>query len=122
MSRHDSPTPSSPRGGRRRDDSTDVLPRAELSAGAVALLNAIAAIAPATSDPWERFPPVLRVEHVAAILGLTVGSAREAARRGNVPMVRRLGKYMVDQTTFRRWLAGFDARAEGLIASSELRP
>ena len=86
-----------------------------LSPGAVALLNAIAAVAPATTDPWARFPPVLTVEHVAEVLGMKVGSAREAARRGNLPMTRRLGRYVVDQITFRRWLAGYDVWAEGLV-------
>jgi hypothetical protein len=88
---------------------------AALSPGAVALLNAIASVVPATADPWTRFPPVLAVEHVAEIMGMKVGSAREAARRGNVPMTRRLGRYVVDQTTFRRWVAGYDVWAEGLV-------
>jgi hypothetical protein len=87
----------------------------ELSPGAIALLNAIASVAPATTDPWARFPPVLAVEHVAEIMGMKVGSAREAARRGNLPMTRRLGRYVVDQVTFRRWLAGYDVWAEGLV-------
>lgn len=89
-----------------------------LSPGAVALLNAIASVAPATTDPWARFPPVLTVEHVAEIMGMRVGSAREAARRGNLPMSRRLGRYVVDQVTFRRWLAGYDVWAEGFVPAA----
>lgn len=103
---------------RAADDRDDLAPRhpaAELSAGAVALINAIAAAAPPTTDPWERFPPVLDINAVAAILGMTPGSAREAARRGNIPMARRLGRYLVDQAVFRRWIAGYDVWAEGLV-------
>jgi len=90
---------------------------AQLSPAAIALLNAIAMAAPASTDPWAPLPPVLGVEHVAAILSMTPGSAREAARRGNIPMSKRLGRYLVDQTVFRRWLAGYDVWAEGLVAS-----
>jgi hypothetical protein len=101
-------------GGQRRLPQSAV-PSAELTPAAVALLNAIASVAPPTSDPWSRYPPVLQAEHVAEILGMKVGSAREAARRGNIPMVRRLGRYVVDQVVFRRWLAGYDVWAEGLV-------
>lgn len=100
------------------NDATGRDTAAQLSPGAVALLNAIASVAPATTDPWARFPPVLTVEHVAEIMGMKAGSAREAARRGNLPMSRRLGRYVVDQVTFRRWLAGYDVWAEGLVPTS----
>jgi hypothetical protein len=87
----------------------------QLSPAAVALLNAIASAAPASTDPWAPLPPVLGVEHVSTILHMKPGSVREAARRGNLPMTRRLGRYLVDQATFRRWLAGYDVWAEGLV-------
>jgi hypothetical protein len=70
----------------------------ELSPGAVALLNAIASAAPASTDPWAPLPPVLGIDHVAAVLSMTPGSAR----RGNIPMSKRLGRYLVDQTVFGR--------------------
>ena len=96
-------------------------PSPQLSPAAVALLNAIASAAPASTDPWASLPPVLDVEHVAAILRMKPGSVREAARRGNIPMTRRLGRYLVDQVTFRRWLAGYDVWAEGLVTTSAAR-
>jgi len=34
-------------------------------------------------------------------------------------MSRRLGRYVVDQVTFRRWLAGYDVWAEGLVPGAE---
>lgn len=100
------------------NDATGRDTAAQLSPGAVALLNAIASVAPSSTDPWSRFPPVLQIEHIAEIMDMKVGSAREAARRGNIPMTRRLGRYVVDQVTFRRWLAGYDVWAEGLVPTS----
>jgi hypothetical protein len=87
----------------------------QLSPAAVALVNAIASAAPTSTDPWAPLPPVLDVMHVSTILAMRPGSVREAARRGNIPMTRRLGRYLVDQMTFRRWLAGYDVWAEGLV-------
>lgn len=121
------PTPPSVASGARRTPGTSPSPHTAtrgdtgaLSAGAVALLNAIASVAPATTDPWAAFPPVLQVEHVAAIMEMRPGSVREAARRGNLPMARRrLGRYVVDQVTFRRWLARYDVWAEGLVPTAE---
>ena len=75
-----------------------------LTPAAVALLNAIASVAP-TSDPWARYPVVLDVTHVAEIMGSTVAAVRKACRRGRIPLRRRLGRYVVDQVAFRSWLS-----------------
>lgn len=81
-----------------------------LSPAATALLNAIAAVTPA-SDPWARFPPVLTVSHVAEILGSSEDAVRELCRRGRIPPMRkRIGRYVADQVAFRAWLAEDDAR------------
>lgn len=57
------------------------------------------------SDPWARYPAVLSVDHVGEILGVKPDSVGEAVRRGQIPMVKRLNRYVIDQVTFRAWLA-----------------
>lgn len=76
-----------------------------LTPAAVALLNAVAAV-PVSSDPWAKYPAVLSIHHVAELIGTTPAAASEAARRGNIPMRKRLGRYMIDQVAFRAWVAG----------------
>lgn len=83
---------------------------ATLSPAATALLNAIAAVAPSTADPWAKYPPVLSIEHVAEILGSSACAVRELARRGRLPMKKRIGRYMIDQVAFRAWLSEDGAR------------
>lgn len=68
-----------------------------------ALARFIAA-APAL-DPWAKYPPVLTATHVAEILGIDPNSVGESARRGRIPMRKRMGKWLVDQAVFRSWLA-----------------
>ena len=87
------------------------LPRPALSPAAVALLNAIATAAPTSVDPWERYPAVLRVKHVAEILGIDPESVRNMARKRRLPMVKRPGGYMIDQVEFRRWVGYRDSRS-----------
>lgn len=59
----------------------------------------------AAADPWARYPVVLTTEHVAEILGVTVNAVGESARRGAIPMQRKLGRWRIDQVAFRAWLA-----------------
>ena len=57
-------------------------------------------------DPWSAFPPVLRVAHVARIFGVQPGSVAEAARLGRLPMKKRRGKWVIEQSALRAWVAG----------------
>lgn len=86
----------------RLDDGVPVISPTEDLARAIARFIAEA---PA-SDPWAKFPPVLAVRHVAEVLGIHPRSVSEACRRGNLPMVKRLGRYVIDQVAFRAWLSG----------------
>lgn len=80
-----------------------------LSPSAVALLNAIADLAP-NSDPWAKYPAVLGVDEVAEILGIQPSAVSESARRGKLPMRKVLGKWKIDQLEFRR-LVGYEPAA-----------
>ncbi len=60
--------------------------------------------APPSADPWAKYPPVLYVPHVADIMGMNERAVSEAARRGNLPMKKRLGRYAVPLDVFRAWL------------------
>lgn len=62
--------------------------------------------APPSADPWAKYPPVLRVVHVAEIMGMTEHAVVESARRGKLPMKKRLGRYAVPLDVFRSWLVG----------------
>jgi hypothetical protein len=65
------------------------------------------------ADPWKKYPAVLQVKHVAEILDLTENAVCMQVRRGRknaIPMVRRNGRYVIDQVEFRRW-AGYGAFA-----------
>lgn len=75
---------------------------ATLSPAAVTLLNTLAA----ASDPWAKYPAVLGIGHVAEILDRSIDSVRTAARRGSIPMKKRLGRWCVDQVAFRSWVGG----------------
>ena len=72
----------------------------------MAFLNALTNLVSAPTDPWAKFPPVLGVEHVAEILGIQAPAVSEAARRGDIPMVKVCGKWRIDQLEFRR-LCGY---------------
>jgi hypothetical protein len=73
-----------------------------LSPQVLALLDALANLGAGACDPWAKYPPVLGVEDVAEILGIEPPSVSEAARRGNLPMRKVLGKWRIDQLEFRR--------------------
>jgi hypothetical protein len=57
-------------------------------------------------DPWARFPVVLEVDHVAEVMGMEPSAVREQARRGGIPMTKRLNRYVVAQDVLRAWLLG----------------
>ena len=78
----------------------------ELSPAAADFLNALVRVSAVPHDPWERYPPVLGVEHVAEILGMQAPAVSEAARRGTIPMVKMCRKWRIDQVEFRR-LCGY---------------
>lgn len=69
------------------------------------------------SDPWSAYPAVLRVEHLAELLGVTPNAIGESARRGNLPAVKRLGKWMMTQEAFRAWMSGVVVEAQAPAAA-----
>ncbi len=78
----------------------------QLSPAAVALLNAVASVAPPTEDPWAKYPPVLTVDHIAEIMGRDRETVRRWARKGSknggLDMATFQGSYVMDQVEFRR--------------------
>lgn len=55
-------------------------------------------------DPWAQFPLVMGIHEVAAAMGMKPESVSDAARRGALPMKKRLGRYVVAQDVLRAWL------------------
>ena len=59
---------------------------------------------PATTDP-STLPAVLTIEEVARLLRISRGAAYQAARRGELPGVRRVGRTLrVSRDAVLSWL------------------